>query len=143
MTEQRRSAGRHPARWSLLRDRRAVTQNSMDVAVQAAARQIRIGNQRGTSDSGVRSIICKQMSAYMLNCPDLQINVASGVTFGSLSPATTTAGNLSQTGFTPGGSKSYVVIQVLYPTLAMLPAMLPFMPSPPVFVSTAVFQNEP
>ena len=120
------------------------TQSTMDAAVQAGARQIRIGLQRGTSDAGVRSVICGMMAADPLVCANLQIYVASSGniaalgSFASLTPATVSNGTLSKTGFSPGTSGSYVLLQVAYTTTALLP----FMPTPPTFLATVVFENE-
>ena len=113
-------------------------QNSMDLATLSAARQIRVGAQRGTSDATTRAWICNQMATLSLSCSNLQIYVTSGTSFGALTKATVSGGTLSHTGFSPGSAGAFVLVQVAYP----LTALLPFMPSPPTFLASAVFQNE-
>ena len=114
------------------------TQATLDAAVAAAARQIRIGLQRGTSDADVRSLMCGQMAGTAVNCSALSIYVTSGATFGALTPASVTGAGLSKTGFTPGATGDYVLLQVAYPTAAPLPLAL----TAATFLSSAVFRNE-
>ncbi len=115
------------------------TQATMDAAVAAAARQIKIGNQRGTSDAGVRSMMCAQIAADPTNCAAIQIYVTSGASFGTLLPAAVVNGNLNKTGFAPGVLGNFVLMQVAYPTLTPFPLA----PVAPTFMSSAVFRNEP
>lgn len=113
---------------------------AMDAGMRSAARQIRIGAFRGTSDSAVRSLICSQMSGLASSCSALQIYVTSGVSFAALQAASVSNGTLSQTGFAPGVGGSFVLIQVAYnaPTLLPLPNAMAT-----GFLSSTAFRNEP
>ena len=116
------------------------TYGAMDAAAHRAARQIRIGAARGTSDSVVRNMICTQMANLASPCSALQIYVTSGPSFGSLQAAAVSGTTLSKTGFNPGVNGNYVLLQVAYTSPAFV-SLAGQMAS--TFLTTVTFRNEP
>ncbi len=113
-------------------------QTTLDAATASAARQVRLGLK--STDTAIRSAICSQLSGLVPSpCTGLKIYVASGATFGALSPATITGGTLSKTGVTPGSLGDTVLMQVAYQATSAAS----FMPINLTVLSTAIFVNEP
>ena len=115
------------------------TQATLEQAVFAAARQIRMGTSNAASVSALQQYMCSQLAAAPLNCSAIQIYATSGVSFGSLIPATVVNGTLTPSTYNPGVSQGFTLLQIAYTEKAPLPT--------PVFTSTfmsnAVFRNEP
>ena len=116
------------------------TQSTMDAATQIAARQIQIGTLRGTS-SDVTSLICKRLSSVAPNCTGtLQVYAFSGSSFTPMARVSSPSTGLSSQQFSPGGSSSYVLLQVAYLTSPMVP--FPGYKNS-YLISSVAFQNEP
>ena len=116
------------------------TYGAMDTAVRYAARQVRIGAVRGTSDTALRNLICTQMSGLAVSCSALQIYATSGASFSSLTPGVVSGASLSKTGFAPGNPGQYVLLQVAYTAPVLMPLGNPLAPT---FLSSISFRNEP
>ena len=119
------------------------TQAAMDAATQAAARQIQIGTYRTTDPSAVQTLVCTRLSVLAPGCNTdsptttrLTVNAASGIRFSTLAPASPPFTN----SFAPGGSRSYVLLQVAYKRPRLLP-IASF--AEPYLVSSVIFENEP
>ena len=93
------------------------TQATLDNATRDAARLIQIGSvqQAGGSATPFTSQLCADVSP-LISCASLAYHVQSGSTFAALSPTITIdgSGNMTSTGFSPGGSGQDVLIQVGY-----------------------------
>ena len=122
------------------------TQATLEQAVFAAARQIRIGSSNAASASALRSYMCTQLVAAPLDCSAIQIYATSGPSFGLLQQATVGSdGTLTPSTYSPGLPQSstdllnMTLLQVAYKVKAPLPT--PVITS--TFMSIAVFRNEP
>jgi Flp pilus assembly protein TadG len=116
------------------------TQVTMDSAAQAAARQIKIGTMRTTgSAAAVRSLICAKMGVLVTNCANIQVYATSGTAFGLMTRTTVIANTFVPSGFNPGTSQNYVLLQIGYydPLAAPVTGI-----SNPFLVSTVAFENE-
>ena len=115
------------------------TQATLEQAVFAAARQVRMGTSNAASVSALQQYMCSQLAAAPLNCSALQIYAASGTSFTGLTQATVVNGTLTPSTYNPGTPQNYTYLQVAYTEKAPLP--MPVFTS--TFMSTAAFRNEP
>jgi Flp pilus assembly protein TadG len=122
-----------------------IIQSNINYATRDASRLILTGQvQTGGGMSVFTNKICGDVNV-LISCGNLQYNVQSDTAFGSLTPAqATTSGNMSSTGFSPGGPGSDVLVQVGYP----FPCIIPFACNlisangTVLLISTVAFQNE-
>jgi Flp pilus assembly protein TadG len=126
------------------------TQSILDNATRDAARQIRIGQVQLTGDTDgtvlFKTTLCNDVGAYM-TCNSLKWNVqSSSVGFSGLSTgvAADGSGNMTPTGFTAGGVKAYVIVQVGYKRSYLVPWLGTIVggPGSALLVSTVAFQTE-
>jgi Flp pilus assembly protein TadG len=122
-----------------------IIQSNINYATRDASRLILTGQvQTGGGMSVFTKKICDAVN-ILISCGNLQYNVQSDTTFGTLTPAhATPSGNMSTTGFSPGGPGSDVLVQVGYP----FPCIIPFACNlistngTVLLISTVAFQNE-
>jgi Flp pilus assembly protein TadG len=121
-------------------------QTTLDRAVRKEARLIRIGSITISQQSTFLANICSDMLG-LVNCSALQLNVASGSSFASLTSANSlnSQNQMANVGFNPGGSASDVIVQVGYSRPAFTPiAAQVFGKNGQVFIRSSIaFQNEP
>jgi Flp pilus assembly protein TadG len=118
------------------------TQTVLDNATRDASRQILLGTATTSSFS---TALCNGASS-MIPCSSIKYNVKSGSTFAGLSAAiqTDSAGNMTNTQFTPGTAGQDVLIQVAYNR----PYFIPFYGlfsgvNSELLVSTIAMKTEP
>ena len=118
------------------------TQATMDAATQAAARQIQIGTYRSNDPSAMVSSICTRLSVLAPSCTttlpssaNLSVYAVSSTQFSGLTRATPPFAS----SFSPGGSRSYVLLQVAYKR----PQLIPTGFAEPYLMSSVIFENEP
>lgn len=118
-------------------------QTVLDNATRVAARQIEIGQV--TTSGAFKTALCNNVGS-LIPCNSLQWNVQfSNAGFSSITPVGTNgSGNLSSTGFSPGTSKSYVLVQVGYSQPYVIPALarISSVTGNLLLVSTVAQQNE-
>jgi Flp pilus assembly protein TadG len=118
------------------------TQSNINFATRDASRLIMTGQvQNGGGQSLFTNRVCSDVST-LIPCSSLQYNVQSGSTFSALN-ATVVAngsGNMSTTGFSPGGPTSDVLVQIGYPYSCIIPVICKN--GKFLLVSTVAFQNE-
>ena len=109
--------------------------SALDNGARDAAHHLRVTSGSDADDSTVRATICNFVHGFT-NCGDIKIYVQNGASFAALPPPPVAA---TVSGFNPGGSGSYVLMQVVFQSnLALSFAGV----SAPVFSSTIVFRNE-
>jgi Flp pilus assembly protein TadG len=123
-----------------------LTQSSINFAARDASRLIMTGQvQSGAGQSAFTTRACNAVSA-LISCSSLQYNVQSGSTFSSLNAkvVANTSGNMSTTGFSPGGPGSDVLVQIGYPYSCIIPVACDYISNNGKFllVATVAFQNE-
>jgi Flp pilus assembly protein TadG len=121
-------------------------QSALDRAVRKESRLIRTGTITSSAASTFTTKICNDMMS-IIDCSKLQVNVAAGTSFASLSAAytTDTSDHLITTGFNTGMSGQDVVVQVGYTRALYLPIVSAFLGknNNVLIVSSIAFQNEP
>lgn len=128
------------------------TQSVMDDASRTAAHSIKTGNRVIASSSpigtarptasDVRTTVCNLLSLAVTSCTtSLQVYAASSTSFAALSrvdsPATGLGSNNNT--FAAGGSNAYVLLQVAFPRVSVIP-FNGF--AAPYLISTVMFENE-
>jgi Flp pilus assembly protein TadG len=117
-----------------------LAQAAVDAATQTAGRQIQIGAIRGSSADPVRSLVCASLQGLSPLCSGIQVYATSGVSFSTLTLTSVIDSKLLSSDFSPGGSQSYVLLQVSYDSPFTVPLVGA---SSPRLVSTIAFRNEP
>lgn len=118
------------------------TQVVLDNATNAAARQIQIGSTTGASLSTVRALICSKTFYLVPSCTsNLQIYATSATTFSGLVSPTFSGSTMTPTTFTPGGSGSYVLLEVAYKRPFSLPMASTV--TGKFSISVVAFESEP
>lgn len=121
----------------------------LEGATDSASRLIRTGNiqQSGADPETLfRDKMC-EFAIILIECEDLQVEVSVLQDYGDYSGATFDGdGNLSSSGFDPGGSNDKVLIRVAYRYEMITPLVGPLLNGPggsTLFISTIVLQTEP
>ena len=120
-------------------------QAQLDNATYVASRQIMIGalQTAGGNQSNFTSTLCGQLQ--LMSCSAVQVDVQSGASFLSLTPSGADAsGQMSSTGFSPGGPQSDVLVQVAYEETCFVPLVCNlFSSNGKIFLlSNLSFENE-
>jgi len=123
-----------------------LTQSSINFAIRDASRLIMTGQvQTGGGQSVFTSRVCSDVGS-LIPCSSLQYNVQSGSTFSGFNATVVanSSGNMSTTGFSPGGPGSDVLVQIGYPYTCIIPIACNYISNNGKFllVSTVAFQNE-
>lgn len=124
-------------------------QSVLDNATREAARQIEIGKVQlsgDTTGNGLfKTTLCNNLGG-LIPCAAVSWNVQfSNVGFSSITPVGSDAsGHLTSTGFSPGTAQSYVLVQVGYSQLYIIPALARISASTGnlLLVSTVAMQSE-
>ncbi len=122
-----------------------LSMRALDNAVDAAARNIRVGNPdvRSGSAAGFRQLICNNMPAFTKCNDNLVVQVVSSPQFGTLATALARANQTVATPtFNPGLPSSYVAVEATYTWDVITPSFF-VLPARETFSTRTVFRNEP
>ena len=128
------------------------TQSILDNATREAARQIRIGQVQMTGDTSGNGLfkrtLCKNLGGF-IPCASIVWrvqSVSSTGSFSSLNSGVTfdDSGHMLNTGFSPGESQSFVLVQVGYTQPYIMPLITRIAGATGnlLLVSSVAFQNE-
>jgi Flp pilus assembly protein TadG len=123
-----------------------LTQSNINYATRDASRLIMTGQvQTGAGESVFTSKICGDVNV-LITCSSLQYNVQSGGAFSDLNGTVVanSSGNMTTTGFSPGGAGSDVLVQVGYAFPCIVPIACNYIGTNGklLLVATVAFQNE-
>jgi Flp pilus assembly protein TadG len=123
-----------------------LTQSNINYAARDASRLIMTGQvQTGAGESLFTNKVCSDVNV-LISCPSLQYNVQSGSSFAGLNGTVVanSSGNMTTTGFSPGGPESDVLVQVGYSFPCIIPIACNYIGTNGklLLVSTVAFQNE-
>ena len=123
-----------------------VTQSNINYAARDASRLILTGQvQNGSGESLFTGKVCSDVNV-LISCSSLQYNVQSGSSFSALNPTVqaNSSGNMSSTGFSPGGPGSDVLLQIGYSFPCIIPLACNYIATNGklLLVATVAFQNE-
>ncbi len=130
------------------------TQSILDNATREAARQIRIGQVQLSGDATgnglFKTTLCRNLGNY-IPCNGVQWNVQSVSSAGSFSTLQASSvviangsGQMTTTGFAPGTSQSFVLVQVGYTQRYIMPFLngIAGATGNLLLISSVAFQNE-
>ncbi len=120
-------------------------QATLDNGTRVASRLIQLG--KASSSSTFSTQLCTSVGS-LIPCGSLQFRVqSSSVGFSSMSSTLTTdgSGNMQNTGYSPGTTQQYVLVQVGYKRNFFIPwiGSIVSTTNSNLVVSTYAFQNEP
>jgi Flp pilus assembly protein TadG len=123
-----------------------LTQSNINYATRDASRLIMTGQvQTGGGESVFTNKICGDVNV-LITCSSLQYNVQSGGAFSDLNGTVVanSSGNMTTTGFSPGGPGSDVLVQVGYAFPCIIPIACSHIGTNGklLLVATVAFQNE-
>jgi Flp pilus assembly protein TadG len=123
------------------------TQATLDNATRDAARTILIGQATSGSATVFTNKLCSRVGT-IIDCNLIRYHVQShGTAFSSITAAVTVdaSGNMTSTGWDPGGSQDYVLVQVAYKRSYAIPWLANIISGTRsvLLLSTYAFQNEP
>lgn len=123
-----------------------LTQSNINYAARDASRLIMTGQvQTGAGESLFTNKVCSDVSV-LISCSSLQYNVQSGSAFANFNATVVanSSGDMSTTGFSPGGPGSDVLVQIGYSFPCIIPIACNYIStnSKLLLVSTIAFQNE-
>jgi len=123
-----------------------LTQSNINFATRDASRLIMTGQvQTGAGESVFTDKACSDVSV-LISCTSLQYNVQSASAFSDLNATVVpnSSGNMSTTGFSPGGPGSDVLVQIGYSFPCIIPVACSYIATSGkiLLVSTVAFQNE-